>query len=280
MTLQLKKFSMTQIPDDSVVLMIAKRNSGKSFLVRDLLYHKQDIPAGTVISATESSNKFYEKFVPKIFIHDEYNETIIERVLNRQKNVMKLMENQGSNSLIDPRAVLVMDDCTYDETWTRNPNIRYVFNNGRHRKLLFLLCSQYIYSLPPKLRTNIDFIFVLREPNYSNKRRLYETFCGMFPTFEVFNTVLDATTENYECMVIDNTTKSNKLEDQVYWYKASDHEPFRFGSEVYWNYSEKHCNVNNHPTNTTTNPEEETEEFNPSLFGKKNRIQVTVEKRV
>jgi hypothetical protein len=45
---------------------------------------------------------------------------------------------------------------------------------------------------------------------------------------------LDATTENYECLVIDNTSKSNRLEDQVYWYKAAVHEPFTIGSRELW----------------------------------------------
>ena len=48
--LQLKKFDMKQIADDKVVVLIGKRETGKSFLVRDLLYYHQDIPIGTVIS--------------------------------------------------------------------------------------------------------------------------------------------------------------------------------------------------------------------------------------
>ena len=30
--------------------------------------------------------------------------------------------------------------------------------------------------------------------------------------------------ENYECLVIHCSAKSNKLEDQVFWYKADSHE--------------------------------------------------------
>ena len=40
-------------------------------------------------------------------------------------------------------------------------------------------------------------------------------------TFEVFNQVMDQCTENFECLVINNT-KSNKLSDQVF-YKRSDY---------------------------------------------------------
>ena len=83
--LQLKKFDMCNIADDKVVVLIGKRETGKSFLVRDLLYYHQDIPIGTVISGTEAGNGYYAKMVPKLFIHDEYNSAIIENILKRQE---------------------------------------------------------------------------------------------------------------------------------------------------------------------------------------------------
>jgi len=58
----------------------------------------------------------------------------------------------------------------------------------------------------------------------------------MFPSFDIFCQVMDQCTENYECIVVHNNAKSNKLEDQVFWYKASDHEEFRVGAAEYWEY--------------------------------------------
>ena len=75
MNLELKRFDMKNIsfkPNESkgpVVVLIVRRDTGKSFLVRDLLYYHQDIPIGTVISGTEEGNGFYGKMVPKLFIH-------------------------------------------------------------------------------------------------------------------------------------------------------------------------------------------------------------------
>ena len=56
MNLDLKRFDMKSIsfkPNESkgpVVVLIGRRDTGKSFLVRDLLFYHQDIPIGTVIS--------------------------------------------------------------------------------------------------------------------------------------------------------------------------------------------------------------------------------------
>ena len=53
---------------------------------------------------------------------------------------------------------------------------------------------------------------------------------------------MDQCTENYECLVINNNSKSNKLQDQVFWYKADNHNDFCFGSKEFWELSKGlHC---------------------------------------
>ena len=130
-----------------------------------------------------------------------------------------------------------MDDCLFDASWTRDKNIRYLFMNGRHVHALFIITMQYALGVPPALRTNVDFVFILRETIVSNRKRLYEQYAGMFPDFESFCQVMDQCTENYECLVIDNNAKSNKLVDQVYWYKAPPHSDFKIGSPEIWAHS-------------------------------------------
>jgi len=86
--LNLKKFDMSKIANGSIVVMIGKRNTGKSFLVKDLLYYKRDIPIGTVISATEGSNRFYGELMPNLFIHEEFSPEIVANLVKRQKIVV------------------------------------------------------------------------------------------------------------------------------------------------------------------------------------------------
>jgi hypothetical protein len=173
--------------------MIGKRNTGKSFLIKDLLYYNNHFQLGTVISGTESANHFYGSMIPKMFIHDEYKPKIIDNVVKRQKHVLKKISKEES---------------TYG-------------NSG----------------VDPKSRTNIDYVFILRENIVANRKRIYDNYAGMFPTFEVFCQVMDQCTENYECLVINNTTKSNKLEDNVFWYKAPTHPSFKICSQSFWDIS-------------------------------------------
>ena len=246
MTLELKKFDMKSIsfkPNENkgpVVVLIGKRDTGKSFLVRDLLFYQQEIPIGTVIAGTEEGNGFYGKMVPKLFVHNEYNTAIIENILKRQRTVLKQIKNEMETykrSTIDPRAFVILDDCLYDNTWTRDKMMRLLFMNGRHWKVMLVITMQYPLGIPPTLRTNIDYVFILRENYIANRKRIYENYAGMFPTFESFCQVMDQCTENYECLVINNNSKSNKLHDQVFWYKADNHGDFRLGSKEFWELS-------------------------------------------
>lgn len=250
MTLELKKFDMKSIKfksDDKVgsttgpvIVLIGRRDTGKSFLVRDLLFYHQDIPIGTVISGTEAGNGFYSKHVPKLFIHDEYNSAIIENILKRQRTVMKQIKKEVETykkSSIDPRTFVILDDCLFDASWTKDKLMRMLFMNGRHWKIMLIITMQYPLGIPPNLRTNIDYVFILREPYITNRKRIWENYAGMFPTFESFSQVMDQCTENFECLVINNNAKTNKLNDQIFWYKAQNHNDFRLGSKEFWEIS-------------------------------------------
>lgn len=246
MTLELKKFDMRHIsfkPEENkgpVVVLIGRRDTGKSYLVRDLLYNHQDIPIGTVISGTEAGNGFYSSHIPKLFIHDEYNTAIIENILKRQKTVLKQVKKEMENykrSTIDPRAFVILDDCLYDNAWTKDKMMRLLFMNGRHWKIMLIITMQYPLGIPPNLRTNIDYVFILREPYIANRKRIWENYAGMFPTFESFSQVMDQCTENYECLVINNNAKSNKLQDQIFWYRAAHYGDFKLGSKEFWELS-------------------------------------------
>lgn len=241
MNFQIKKFNIEMLRDrcemDSrkspMIVIIGKKDTGKSFLVRDILSNTQSaFPIGTVISGTEVANEFFQHMVPSKLIHDKYSPDIIMGVIKRQLGA-KTARNQGNKSL-DTRAFLILDDCLYDASWIKEESTRYVFMNGRHIDLMTIITMQYPLGITPNLRTNVDFIFILRETILGNRRRIYENYAGMFPTFETFCQFMDQCTENFECLVICNGVQSNKLEDQVFWYKATDHPPFRMCGDSLW----------------------------------------------
>ena len=229
---------MSAISHNKVCVLLGKRDTGKSFMVRDLLYHQRDIPVGAVISATECANRFYTHIIPKVFVHERPDPEIVSNVMKRQDKIHRRIRHEmkrHGRSNIDPRAFLILDDCLAEgRRWIRHEAVQSAFLNGRHFNLLFIITLQYPMGLPPMLRGNVDFVFIHRDNLISNRKRIYENYAGMFPSFDYFCQVMDQTTSDFEVLVINNNSRSNKLQDQVFWYKAQSHEGFRIGAAHYW----------------------------------------------
>ena len=183
---------------------------------------------------------------------------------------MKQQIAMYGKSNIDPYAFLILDDLMYDApTWIKDVNIKDIFMNGRHFNLMFLVTMQFSLGVPPAFRSNIDYVFILRENYYSNRKRLYDHYAGMFPSFEIFCQVMNQCTENYECLVIDNTSRSNRIEDCCFWYRASEHPPFKLGAPEFWQY---------HSNNYTEDGDEEEDGVDINQIKKKNAVAINVKK--
>ena len=210
-------------------------------LISSLLFHKRNIfPIGMVCSGTEDCNHFWERMFPSSFIYNSLNLDRIESFIKRQK----IAKEYG---LTNPWSVLLLDDCTDDPKIFNNPIFQGIFKNSRHWKMLFILALQYPSDIKPVLRSNIDYTFILREANARNRKILHENYAGVIPTFQMFNTIMDAITTDYTALVIDNTVQSNNLEDCVFFYKPKlPPEDFKIGANIFWDhhyarYDESHA---------------------------------------
>jgi hypothetical protein len=269
-SLRLKKFNLDEMNPLAVILAIGKRRSGKSFLLRDLLSRHQAIPTGLVMSATEMANKFFGDFVPGCFIHEGFVEKTLDSYIQSHKALTEKMKHEQEvmgKSDIDPKNFFIMDDLGYDAPkWVKNKDIKFLFMNGRHIHTLFLLTLQYPKGIPPALRTNVDYTFIFREPNMNNRKILYDNYAGMFATFDDFCQVMNQCTNNFECLVIDNTSSSNSLTDQVFWYKAAPQPDFKMCKPAYWKISAQ--------LNKPTKPGEELYDLDKIRKSKNPRINV------
>ncbi len=241
--LRLKRFNIQEMVEHATIAMIAKRASGKSYLTREILYHKRDLPTAVVISRTEKLNRFYGDFIPDSYIFDNFEPEILQRIYQRQAKVSEdnsQRQKNGKNQK-DDRLMLIMDDCMSSKgTWVKDQNILELFFNGRHHHISFILTMQYCVGIPPEMRSNFDYIFLLAEDFISNQKRLYEHYAGMFPTFDIFKQVFSEVTQNYGIMVINNRVHSTNITDKVFWYKAKNVPKFKLGSNKYIKFHKKY----------------------------------------
>lgn len=112
--------------------------------------------------------------------------------------------------------------------------------NGRHYHITFILTMQYSLGITPAMRSNFDYVFLLGEDFITNRKKLFEHYAGMFPTFGVFQQVFAKVTHNYGCMVLNNRVKSCNIQEKIFWYRASKPEDFQIGCERFRRFSEKH----------------------------------------
>ena len=250
------------------IVMIAKSGSGKSWVVRDIiyyLYHKSNIPAGLIVAPTDRTNKFYDEHFPRLFIRHEWKPYIFPRLFQRQKLIQKKNEKrkkQGRKQK-DNRVLFIMDDCmSCKKEWIKDPYMLSIMNEGRHYGITYILTMQYSLGMEPELRTQFDYIFLLGDDNFSNRKKLYEHYAGVFPTKDLSDQVFAQLTDDYGCMVIDNRVRSTDLTKKVFYFKAKKREHFVVGGKKFKKYNEIHFDPDH---------EDREDNFDMSLLIKKRR---------
>ena len=214
------------------------RNTGKSTLIKSLLYSKKHIfPAALAVSGSEDSNHAYSQFIPKSFIYNEYNEGILTEMVKRQK--------LASQHLPNPWLAVILDDCTDDPSIFNRPIQQGLYKRGRHLNLMYILSLQYSMDVKPVIRTNIDGTFILREPLKNNRENLYKNYASIIPTYNIFCDLMDQLTDNYCALFILNASKSNDWKDCVYWWKATPApDDWKLGCSTFWDHHSQRYNEN------------------------------------
>jgi hypothetical protein len=224
----LHKFNITNIKPRSMIGVVAKRNSGKSTLIKDIFYRlRNDFPLGNVFSATEHLNKFYQKFIPPFLIHDDFSEKIMDNVFKRQH---KAIEEKWSNT----NFFLIFDDMqASSDEWVKSKYVNELFLNGRqyHIFAAFLLQS---FKLPPAYRQNLDYIFLSAPTGPEVFDNVFKAYGGFLTKTEFRQIWETCTAEEYSFFVIDNVTKLKKISDKYFYYRADPTVNFKMCSEKVW----------------------------------------------
>ena len=240
--IKLEKFKLDWVGQNKIIVMIGSRGRGKSTILLDYLYHNQDIPFVTCVSPTDNFNHTFTPHVPSRFIFSEYTPVLVENFLKRQQNlkgkkkqaIMGVGERRYAE--VDCRGILIMDDClAQNKGWKSDPSLRWIFFNGRHADITFVLTMQYQVGIPPDYRTNIDWVFLCKENKRIERQKLWKYYAGIFPKYEMFEQIFMRCTTDKKCMVINQLSESEILEEQVFWFKAKLREKFRICYDEFWN---------------------------------------------
>jgi hypothetical protein len=253
---QIKELKIEQLFRDSKgnymhpkIAMIASSGSGKSWIIREILYYlyKTRLPIATSIAPTDRLNKFYNDILPEAFIHHEYKSRIVSKTLNRQMTQIEKSEARVKKGKLplDTRAALIMDDCMSSKhLWLKDPNILSIINEGRHYHLTFILALQYAIGIQPELRQGFNYIFLLADDIASSREKIWKHYAGVFKKLDVFESVFAQLTENFGCMVLDNTIKTTDITKKVYWFRSTETPVFKIGIRKVLKFNEERYDKN------------------------------------
>lgn len=229
----MKRFDTSIIKANRVILITGKRGTGKTTLLEYLLFKLRDrFDVVIGMGGSHASVKMLEGFMPKCMV---FGAPIIRKI-EKLVEVSKALIQAGKRR----EFLLVLDDCTFRKDIFKYPIFREIFMNGRNYALTFIISAQYIMDLETDLRSQVDYVFTFKELIRANQKRLWEYFYGMIDNFRDFQTVLQANTKNFECLVMDNTDSSGELGKTLYYFKAPLNTPsFTLGKGIYYSLDQR-----------------------------------------
>ena len=239
MQIKLRRFDPSKMAEHAVCVLVARRRAGKSTAIFDLMYHKRDIPAAVAISASEEGNHAFSNFLPDSFVYSQFDEAILERIINRQRKMLAAKDAGKMPQDTDTRCLLILDDIGFDTKAMRTRSMQQLLMNGRHWHISLWTTLQYCKGLGPDACAQCDYVFCFADHLRENREKLYKSFFGCFPDFNSFQAVFDAVTEDFGCLVLDQTSRSSKIEDIVFHWKAAMRPPFKFGSPEMWRFHQR-----------------------------------------
>jgi energy-coupling factor transporter ATP-binding protein EcfA2 len=167
--LSIRKFDPSTIALNSVILMIGRRGSGKSTLIKDIMFHlRNKLDFGVAMSPTEESNEAFSSYVPRSCIYADYSPSAIDTLIKQQRQQVKRGRFR--------HVYLLMDDCAFDKKTLTSTNMRQLMYNGRHSKITFCYSVQYLVDFPASFRSQVDYVFCLKDNVLSSKEKLHKFF--------------------------------------------------------------------------------------------------------
>ena len=198
--------------NNKIICFCAKRNSGKSQLLRYLVTcSKNRFSKIFVICPTESVNHFYSDLVPASNIFPQYKEEWVESLISKMTEI-----NSGKNDNEAKHILLILDDCCSDSNFHQSKTLKKLATRGRHIKIAVMITCQYIYQIPPVIRNNCDYIYV-GQMNQQGLKLLTDEFLMGNIDKKGFVDLYHNNTNDYNFLVINNnsTTDNNDIK-QIY----------------------------------------------------------------
>lgn len=227
----ISEFDPRSIPLSCTWIVVGPPASGKTSFIEDMVYNVKDrYPVGRAWIGTEGAYDKFCKIMGKLYVSNYYDIDEIRSHIMRQRTCGAETDTKDPNNA----AVMILDDVADDPKIFKTKEMRGLFKNGsQHWTQLAMVGLQYAIDVPPDIRKSVSYIALFREPNPTEREKLYKNFGGIVGTKEDFNDIMDQLTGDYTCVIIKNRSQSNDIQDNVFYYKGKVHGDWKFGCHEY-----------------------------------------------
>lgn len=234
------------IPHGRCYFIIGKRNTGKTTLLVDLLFHRQNVlQFGIVIAGSIGSVVVIRKFHPDTFLFEDFDPKTIAEFWQKVKQVNGRLRRRGLPMV---NFYIVLDDTGFDQRMWNDVTLKAILMNGRQYNLDVYICMQYLKAITASMREQCDYAFIFKSKTPENMKKIYDTFAGgYFESKFLFDRVFNKCTQDRRTLVIrnsDNNDESGPFEGGVFFYKARiDHREFTIGCDAMWRFHYRQYNA-------------------------------------
>lgn len=225
------------------MVFLAPSGGGKSFLIRDIMQKLPRIPIGRIIATSEGYDPYYKNFCPDILISTDFDLNVIQKFFDRATEITQLKKTNPKYKHINNKSLLLLDDCFHlKSSWMKEPLIGNIITVGRHAGITCMIAMQSPKGFQGELKGSIDYVFVGQHTSASDRKTIYENYAVGFKLPSQFNRAMDKLEPNQFLVFKRTNTKSSKIIDNVFVYKAKEHPGFKMFSPIIWREHEKRYN--------------------------------------
>jgi hypothetical protein len=227
--MKVPELDLAQIPVDTIIYLIGRRGSGKSVLLRELMwYMRRKIDIGIGMNPSEHASHTMRDICHPACVFTEYDGVRVGDIVEMQRQMKEAEDTDGKPHA--RRVALLLDDCMADKSIMSSKEIKVIHKLGRHYDMTLVNCMQYAKDAPPQCSGQADFVFMWNEPAPENIKMLYSRYCGgLFHSenefIQVFKQITrsNETEAKHDCLVFDMNRKLASSSDGgggVYFYRS------------------------------------------------------------
>jgi hypothetical protein len=245
-------FDTSKVPHPTI-LLVGKRFSGKSYTAVSIAA-KFNMPRWAAWCGTKDTEDFWaEKFESNASVRgpDEAGKSYLIKIIRYQQRKVRLYKKVLKQPFPREYTIgLIFDDVTSKRQFRKGEILEDLFSNGRHYKSVIIISCQYLKQLPPAVRLNTDYLFMM----HNTKRTiqvLYDDYVEEPDEFNMFLDLIRSVTgqcdangnDLYNSLVYDNVGKTSKLDAIFKIYRNEGSEivdKMVLGDESWRNYNKAH----------------------------------------